>query len=93
MSIGEALEQPAAMQLNADPDPNGLEGSSFLADYLKTMHHRYQNGGWSQANGRGAEICDRELARAIKALTIETYRQAATRAAMAASEIPEEVGS
>lgn len=93
LSIGEALEQPAATQFNADPNPNGLEGSSFLADYLKTMHHRYQSGGWSQANGRGAEICDRELARAIKALTIETYRQTATRAAMAVSEIPEEVGS
>jgi hypothetical protein len=70
-----------------------LERSSFLAEYLKTMHHRYQSGGWRQANGNARDICDRELDRAAKALAIEIYRLAATRAAMAATEIPEEVQS
>ncbi len=93
LSLGEVLEPLAAAHLHADPDPDGLERSSFLAEYLKTMHHRYRSGSWSHANGGAAEICDRELNRAAKALSIEIYRQAATRAAMAATEIPEEVQS
>ncbi len=93
LSLGEGLEQLATQQFHVDPDPNGLERSSFLAEYLKTMHHRYKTGAWSQANGRAGEICDRELERAVKALMVETYRQAATRTAMAESEISEEVQS
>jgi phage portal protein BeeE len=80
-SIGEELEQLAAPQFDAEPDPDGLERSSFLAEYLRTMHHRSTNEGWRAANGRAGEICDRELQRATRALAVEIYRSAATRKA------------
>jgi HK97 family phage portal protein len=86
-SIGEEFEQLAAAQFNAEPDPDGLESSSFLAEYLRTMHHRYKNEAWRSANGRGAEICDRELQRAVRSLAVEIYRNAATRRAKEETEV------
>lgn len=93
LSLGEGLEQLAALHFNADSDPDGLERSSFLAEYLKTMHHRYKVGRWNDANGHSGKICDRELDRAVKAFAVEAYRSAATRLAMQQTELSEEIQS
>jgi HK97 family phage portal protein len=87
MTIGEDLEQYAAQQLGADASPDALETSKFLADYLQGMHERSQREQWSSANGHSREICDRELARTIRALTVEIYREAATRRAKQITEV------
>jgi len=87
LSIGEDLEQLAAQQFNAESNPDGLEHSRFLADYLNSMRDRSKKEQWSSANGHGNEICDRELKRAIRALAIEVYREVATRAAKEETEV------
>jgi phage portal protein BeeE len=86
-SIGEELEQLAAQQFDTDPDPDGFERSSFLAEYLRTMHHRSKNESWRSANGRAPEICDRELQRAVRSLAVEVYRNVATRRAKEETEV------
>jgi phage portal protein BeeE len=86
-TIGEEIEQLAAQQFNADPDPDGSESSTFLAEYLRSMHHRAGNENWHSANGHSKEICERELARAIRALAVEGYRSAATRVAKQETEV------
>jgi hypothetical protein len=86
-SIGEELEQLATQQFEADTDPDGFESSSFLAEYLRTMHHRFINEAWRSANGRAQEICDRELHRAIRAIAVEVYRNAATSKAKEQTEV------
>jgi phage portal protein BeeE len=86
-SIGEELEQLATQQFEADTDPDGFESSSFLAEYLRTMHHRFTNEAWRSANGRAQEICDRELHRAIRAIAVEVYRNAATCKAKEQTEV------
>jgi hypothetical protein len=80
----------ASAELGISPDP---AESSFVAEYLSTMHHRYSAEGWSRSNGRADEICTRELARAVKALSVEAYRAAATRLACEQAETFEEVES
>src|SRR5579864_944769 len=87
LSIGEELEQLAAQQFNAESNPDGLEHSRFLADYLNSMRDRSKKEQWSSANGHGNEICDHELKRAIRALAIEVYREVATRAAKEETEV------
>lgn len=87
VSIGEELEQYAAQLLGAETSPDGLEGSRFLTGYLGTMFHRFQTESWPSANGSAHEICDRELSRAIRALAIESYRNAATAAAKLETEV------
>lgn len=86
-SMGEDVEQLAAQQFNAAPNPEGLESSTFLAEYLESMRDRSRKEQWNSANGHTGQICDRELKRAIRALTIEVYRQAATRAAKEETEV------
>jgi hypothetical protein len=95
LSIGEDLERLAAVQLNADPSPDALESSSFLAGYIDSMRDRAKKEQWCSANGRADEICARELRRAARALAIEVYREVATRQAKEETEeeIPEGVQS
>jgi HK97 family phage portal protein len=87
MTIGEDVEQFAAKQFGADASPDALENSKFLADYLQGMHERSRREQWASANGHSAEISDRELARAIRALTVEIYREVATRRAKQITEV------
>lgn len=87
VSIGEELEQYAAQLLGTVTSPDGLESSRFLAGYLGTMFHRFQTEAWPSANGSAHEICDRELSRSIRALAIESYRNAATAAAKLETEV------
>lgn len=86
MSIGEGLEQFAAQEFNADANPDGFERSSFLAEYVKGMYHRFNKESWATANGKSDSICQRELDRAVKALAIEVYREVGTRAAKQLAE-------
>lgn len=86
-SIGEELDHYAAEQFDADADPDGLERSSFLAEYLRTMHHRSNNEAWHSSKGTDAQICDRELVRAVRALAVEVYRNAGTRKAKEQTEV------
>lgn len=81
VSIGEELERHAAQLLGTATNPDGFESSRFLSGYLETMHHRAQNEAWSQLNGDRAAVCLRELRRAVRALAVEGYRNAATFAA------------
>jgi HK97 family phage portal protein len=87
VSIGEELDLRAAEIFGAAASPDGLESSRFLAGYLGTMFHRFESERWPAANGSGPEICDRELLRAIRALAIESYRNAATAAAKIETEV------
>lgn len=87
VSIGEELETHAAQLLGTVANPDGLEGSRFLTGYLETMLHRSQNEGWASANGHGDVICERELRRAVRALAVEAYRNAATGAAKELTEV------
>ena len=87
VSIGEELEQYAAQILGTVTSPDGLESSRFLAGYLGTMFHRFEGESWTSANGSAHEICARELNRAIRALAIEAYRNAATAAAKLETEV------
>lgn len=89
VSMAEDLERHAAALFDAEPSPDALDSSKFLAGYLGTMFHRFKNEGWSTANGSADEICGRELARAVRALAIEAYRNAATSAAKEETEITE----
>jgi hypothetical protein len=87
VSIGEELEQYAAQILDTAVNSDGIESSRFLAGYLGTMFHRFEGEEWPSANGSAQEICDRELSRAIRALAIEAYRNAATAAAKLETEV------
>lgn len=87
VSIGEELEQYAAQLLGTAASADGLESSRFLAGYLDTMFHRFGSESWPSANGSAHEICTRELSRAIRALAIEAYRNAATAAAKSETEV------
>ena len=87
VSIGEELEQYAAQLLGTDANPDGFERSTFLAGYLETMLHRYLNEGWSQLNGQTDAASTRELRRAVRALAVEAYRNAATSAAKKETEV------
>jgi HK97 family phage portal protein len=89
VSIGEELERHAAELFGAGTNPDGFEGSRFLAGYLETMLHRARNESWANANGNADAIARRELVRAVRALAIEAYRNAATAAAK--KEIESEV--
>ena len=51
------------------------------------MFHRFEAEKWPSANGSSKQICDRELGRAIRALAIEAYRNAATAVAKEETEI------
>lgn len=81
LSIGEGLEQFAAQHFDAEANPDGFERSSFLAEYTKGMYHRFKAESWPTANGNSEAICQRELSRAVKYLTVEVYRDVAARAA------------
>jgi hypothetical protein len=85
-SIGEELDTHATQMFGADPSPDGLESSRFLTGYLETMFHRFESEAWASANGHAKEICGRELTRAIRALAVECYRNAATAAAKEETE-------
>jgi HK97 family phage portal protein len=87
VSIGEELEHHATARFQAAPAPDGIEGSRFLASYLETMQHRSQNESWATANGNSDAIAERELVRAIRALAVEAYRNAATAAAKQETEV------
>lgn len=87
MSIGECLDQLAAEQFNTEVDSPALEQSRFMTDYLESMRDRATKEQWSSANGRSNDICSRELARAIRAMAIHVYREAATRAAKEETEV------
>jgi HK97 family phage portal protein len=89
VSLGDELERYAAQMCEADASPDALEGSKFLAGYLETMFHRFSSEGWAAANGRSQSICDRELLRAVRALAVEAYRNAATAAAKQETEFTE----
>jgi hypothetical protein len=86
VSIGGELEQHAAEMFGAAATPDGFEGSRFLASYLETMQHRSKNESWPAANGNADAICQRELLRAVRALAVEAYRNAATAAAKQETE-------
>jgi hypothetical protein len=91
LSIGEELENMAAAEMNADPSPDALESSRFLADYLAGMQERAKREDWASANGHTDRVCGRELGRAIRAISVEIYRNAGTRAAKKKTELPLEV--
>lgn len=86
VSIGEELGKHAAEMFGADPSPDALENSRFLAGYLETMLHRSRNESWASANGNADSIARRELLRAVKALAVEAWRNAATAAAKQATD-------
>lgn len=87
VSIGEEFERHAAEMFDADPNPDGLESSRFLTGYLETMQHRSRNESWASANGSADAIAQRELARAVRALAVEAWRNAATAAAKDQTEV------
>jgi HK97 family phage portal protein len=87
VSLAEELERHAAALFDAEPSPDALETSKFLAGYLGTMFHRFEIEAWPSANGSAEKICNRELNRAVRALAIEAYRNAATSAAKQETEI------
>jgi hypothetical protein len=89
VSLAEELERHAAALFNAEPSPDALDSSKFIAGYLGTMFHRFQTEAWAQANGSADQVCHRELTRAVRALAIESYRNAATLAAKEETEITE----
>jgi len=77
-TIGDELYTLAAEQLGCEGE-SGLSESRFLADYLETMRQRLPE--WKSANGDADKMAERELSRAIKALSIEVYRTAGTQRA------------
>jgi len=87
VSIGEELEHYAAQMFPADLSPDALSSSSFLAGYLETMLHRARNEKWAQANGNADSIAQKELLRAVRALAVEAWRNAATAAAKQETEV------
>ena len=89
VSLAEELERHTAAIFNAAPSPDALDSSKFLGGYLGTMFHRFETEKWAQANGSADQICVRELNRAVRALAVESYRNAATIAAKEETETTE----
>jgi HK97 family phage portal protein len=87
VSIGEELERYAAQMFPAELSPEALSSSSFLAGYLETMLHRARNEKWATANGNTDAIAQKELLRAVRALAVEAWRNAATAAAKQETEV------
>jgi HK97 family phage portal protein len=85
-SIGEEFERHAA-QIFSPESADTLSCSSFLAGYLETMLHRCRNEKWAGANGNADTIAHRELVRAVRALAVEAWRNAATAAAKEETEV------
>jgi phage portal protein BeeE len=85
LSVGEELEQLAAAEFNTESNPDELAGSKFLADYFAGMHTRVDE--WKSANGNAEQVAQLELARAVKAISIEIYRSVATRRAKEQNKI------
>lgn len=81
ITIAEELERQATQLVGRSAEFPLNEGSTFLSGYLETMQHRATNDAWATANGNADAIADRELKRAIRAIAVEAYRNAATAAA------------
>ena len=58
---------------------------AFLSDYIDGMRKRLPE--WLAANGNASQVAEKELARAIKAISIEVYRNAATAKAKQLTEV------
>jgi HK97 family phage portal protein len=77
-TLGEDLYRLAADELGTEGE-SGLAESRFLADYIEAMRLRFPE--WKSANGDSEKLAERELARAVKAISIEVYRIAGTQRA------------
>jgi HK97 family phage portal protein len=77
-TVGEEIFQIASDELETEGE-SGLSESRFLADYIEAMRARLPE--WKTANGETDKIAERELTRAIKAISIEVYRTAGTQRA------------
>lgn len=84
VSIGEQLDHYAAAIYGTAASSEGFEESRFLTGYVATMFHRFEGEKWQSTN---ADIYDCELKRAIRALAIEAYRNAATAVAKIETEV------
>jgi HK97 family phage portal protein len=75
-TIGDQLYIVAAHE-GRGTVPNGVEPVSlkFLADYIEAMRTRFDE--WKSANGNADEISEKELFRAVRAISIEVFRNAA----------------
>lgn len=76
LSIGEELQRLAAEDLEIESQGLLIEEGRFLDDYLESMRSRV--GEWQAANGHGEQVAERELKRAVKAISVEIYRSLAT---------------
>jgi HK97 family phage portal protein len=77
-TMGEDLYRLAADEFGGEGE-SGLAESRFLADYIEAMRTRFPE--WKAANGDADNVAERELARAVKAISIEVYRAAGTQRA------------
>ncbi|HEY0701258.1 MAG TPA: phage portal protein [Candidatus Acidoferrales bacterium] len=77
-SLGDEIYRLAADELGTEGD-SGLAESRFLADYIEAMRGRLPE--WKSANGEADRLAERELNRAVKAISIEVYRTAGTQRA------------
>ncbi len=83
LTIGEELDQLASEEFGSETSSD-LEHSKFLTDYIDGMRSRFEE--WKASNGDRDRIAERELARAIRAISIEVYRSVATRKAKVLTE-------
>lgn len=74
-TIGEGLRDLLAEQMNVEPEFD-IGASKFFVDYVDGMLTRVAE--WKQANGDAAAVAERELERAVRAITIEISRELAT---------------
>ncbi len=83
LTIGDELDQLASDEFGSEACSE-LEHSKFLTDYIDGMGSRFEE--WKSSNGDRDRVAERELARAIRAISIEVYRSVATRKAKVLTE-------
>lgn len=89
LTIGDDLYRLAADEAGVEVDPEALENSRFVLDYVDAMEKRAD--AWRKANGNGDEVARGELTRAVRALSIEIFRTVATARARQLTEPTTEV--
>lgn len=62
--VHETEQQKADAEADLEP---------FITDYIQRMHNRVEE--WRTANGNAAKVCERELDKAVRAISFEVYRQ------------------
>jgi HK97 family phage portal protein len=77
LSLAESFGELASQENEYDAAPH----LRFLSDYIEGMQKRFD--GWKSANGEADKAAERELGRAVKAISIEVYREVAAARAKA----------